>query len=183
MVTSTCQLLKYWGNIPTAMSTCFMAVTGSGLGSGSKDLRVCDDGVGVNWPDLAWISIVCRFAIWELYMSWGLEAGGISWEVASDPLYGHLDLSRPRFLRCPVRISVLWWWTFVLYVGFTVFAAPWRLAWLPERVATGAERDDRWGPTGSVCLGQACSARAPSSPRRWTPTWSCRICSWRGSTT
>ncbi|CAK9001861.1 unnamed protein product [Durusdinium trenchii] len=53
-------LLHYWGGIPSAMSTCFMAVT-----------------------------------------------GGISWEVASDPL---------------LKISFLWWLLFITYVGFTVFA-------------------------------------------------------------
>lgn len=33
--------------------------------------------------------------------------GGISWEVASDPL---------------LEVSQIWWWLFVTYVGFTVFA-------------------------------------------------------------
>lgn len=53
-------MMHYWGGIGTAMSACFMAVT-----------------------------------------------GGISWEVAANPLY---------------EISVLWWWLFIFYVGFTVFA-------------------------------------------------------------
>lgn len=57
---SESRLLHYWGGIPSAMSTCFMAVT-----------------------------------------------GGISWEVASDPL---------------LKISFLWWLLFITYVGFTVFA-------------------------------------------------------------
>lgn len=53
-------MIRYWGGIGSAMSTCLMAVT-----------------------------------------------GGISWEVASDPLF---------------EVSQIWWWLFVTYVGFTVFA-------------------------------------------------------------
>eukprot|EP00913_Durusdinium_trenchii_P017894 g16813.t1 len=85
---SESRLLHYWGGIPSAMSTCFMAVT-----------------------------------------------GGISWEVASDPLLKRLggqncSFESRRGRQCTfwdavqggILISFLWWLLFITYVGFTVFA-------------------------------------------------------------